>query len=112
MVLDQNFRTGRPLPWANAPAVKNTRNLIRRQPPIRLRSACARAHGGIGGAQDRILQGMNSGMAVGGGERLHVQVLDVQGVFLDERPAAFDVVAHQEGEHALGLFGFFQPHAE
>ncbi len=36
---------------------------------------------------------------------LHVEVLDLEGVFLDEAASLFDVFAHQQREEPLGLLG-------
>ena len=44
--------------------------------------------------------------------RSHVQILHFQRVLLNKLPAAFDVFAHQDAEHALGLGGFQHRHAE
>src|SRR5579862_8590597 len=43
---------------------------------------------------------------------LHVQVLYVEGVLLDEFAAAFDVLAHERGKDLFAFDGVFQTHLE
>src|SRR6476619_4648858 len=45
-------------------------------------------------------------------ERSDVEEADVFCVALDERPALLDVLAHQDGEHLVGLGGVLQGHLQ
>jgi len=44
--------------------------------------------------------------------KLHVQIFDAQRVFLDERAARFDHVAHRGGENLVGADRVFDLHLE
>jgi hypothetical protein len=43
---------------------------------------------------------------------LHIQILHIQRVLLDEFAAGFDVVAHQHPEQLVGAAGVFHPHLQ
>ena len=46
------------------------------------------------------------------GAGLHIQVLHVQGILLDELAPHLDVIAHQRGENLLGLGSVIQAHLQ